>query len=117
MATNVHDRTNQEELVNPTNHSMTVFLCDYLVSREVQREVHEGLNVVENWNATNDFKRRLGARFYQETARAKMENGNSAANVLGLLGLIAASFVLPQETAQLRKIKRILPIALTLIPR
>jgi TnpA family transposase len=26
-----------------------------LVSREVQREVLEGLNVVENWNATNDF--------------------------------------------------------------
>jgi len=33
----------------------TIFLCDYLISREVQREVHEGLNVVENWNATNDF--------------------------------------------------------------
>ena len=32
-----------------------IFLCDYLASREVQREVHEGLNVVENWNATNDF--------------------------------------------------------------
>jgi TnpA family transposase len=33
----------------------TIFLCDYLASREVQREVHEGLNVVENWNVTNDF--------------------------------------------------------------
>jgi TnpA family transposase len=33
----------------------TIFFCDYLASREVQREVHEGLNVVENWNATNDF--------------------------------------------------------------
>jgi TnpA family transposase len=33
----------------------TIFLCDYLASREVQREVHQGLNVVENWNATNDF--------------------------------------------------------------
>jgi TnpA family transposase len=33
----------------------TIFLCDYLVSREVQREVHEGRNVVEDWNATNDF--------------------------------------------------------------
>jgi len=42
-----------------------------------------------------DWKRRLGARFYQESARAKMENGNSPANVLGLLGLIAASLVLP----------------------
>jgi TnpA family transposase len=32
------------------------FGCFYSFrSREVQREVHEGLNVVENWNATNDF--------------------------------------------------------------
>jgi hypothetical protein len=37
-----------------------------------------------------------GHPFYQESARAKMENGNSPANVLGLLGLIAASLVLPQ---------------------
>jgi TnpA family transposase len=29
----------------------TIFLCECLVSLEV----HEGLNVVENWNATNDF--------------------------------------------------------------
>src|SRR5258708_34166635 len=33
----------------------TIFLCDYLSSRETQHDVHEGLNVVENWNATNDF--------------------------------------------------------------
>ena len=40
----------------PSNScSEPIFLCDYLSSREVQREVHEGLNVVENWNATNDF--------------------------------------------------------------
>jgi TnpA family transposase len=33
----------------------TIYLCEYLSSRELQREVHEGLQVVENWNATNDF--------------------------------------------------------------
>jgi hypothetical protein len=33
----------------------SIFLCDYLASRETLREIHEGLNVVENWNATNDF--------------------------------------------------------------
>jgi TnpA family transposase len=33
----------------------TIYLCNYLASRETQREVQEGLNVVENWNATNDF--------------------------------------------------------------
>src|SRR6266850_2476741 len=32
----------------------SIFLCDYLRSRETQHEIHEGLNVVENWNATND---------------------------------------------------------------
>lgn len=33
----------------------TIFLCQYLRQRSVQREVHEGLNVVENWNSANDF--------------------------------------------------------------
>jgi len=33
----------------------SIFLCEYLGTRATQREVHEGLNVVENWNATNDF--------------------------------------------------------------
>ena len=33
----------------------SIFLCDYLSSRETQHEIHEGLNVIENWNATNDF--------------------------------------------------------------
>jgi Tn3 transposase DDE domain len=28
---------------------------EYLPSQETQYEVQEGLNVVENWNATNDF--------------------------------------------------------------
>jgi TnpA family transposase len=33
----------------------TIFLCRYLHSREVRREIHEGLNVVEHWNGANDF--------------------------------------------------------------
>jgi TnpA family transposase len=33
----------------------TTFLCRYLRQRSVQREVHEGLNVVENWNSANGF--------------------------------------------------------------
>jgi len=33
----------------------TIFLCEYLSSEEVQREIHEGLNVVENWNSANSF--------------------------------------------------------------
>jgi len=33
----------------------TLFLCRYLRRRELRREIHEGLNVVENWNSANDF--------------------------------------------------------------
>lgn len=33
----------------------TIFLCRYLSSEELRREVHEGLNVVESWNSTNGF--------------------------------------------------------------
>ena len=33
----------------------TIFLCRYLDSMELRREINEGLNVIENWNSANDF--------------------------------------------------------------
>uniref|UniRef100_UPI0039C704D0 Tn3 family transposase n=1 Tax=Scytonema sp. PCC 10023 TaxID=1680591 RepID=UPI0039C704D0 len=33
----------------------TIFLCQYLYSLAMRREINEGLNVVENWNSTNGF--------------------------------------------------------------
>jgi TnpA family transposase len=33
----------------------TIYLCEYLSSIELRYEVQEGLNVVERWNAANDF--------------------------------------------------------------
>ncbi len=33
----------------------TIFLCQYLQHEEIRREIHEGLNVIENWNSANSF--------------------------------------------------------------
>jgi TnpA family transposase len=33
----------------------TIFLCRYLHSEDLRREINEGLNVIEQWNGANDF--------------------------------------------------------------
>ena len=33
----------------------TIFLCRYLHSEALRREIQEGLNVIESWNGTNNF--------------------------------------------------------------
>ena len=33
----------------------TIFLCRYLHSKALRREIQEGLNVIETWNGANSF--------------------------------------------------------------
>ncbi|MGH9901321.1 MAG: Tn3 family transposase, partial [Pyrinomonadaceae bacterium] len=56
-------RFTRDNLQHPTYQALvelgkaikTRFLCHYLHAETLRREVHEGLNVVENWNSANDF--------------------------------------------------------------
>jgi TnpA family transposase len=56
-------RFTRNNLMHPTYQALaelgkaikTIFLCEYLDSEELRMEIHEGLNVVENWNSANGF--------------------------------------------------------------
>jgi TnpA family transposase len=56
-------RFTRNNLQHPTYRALTelgkavrtVFLCRYLSTEPLRREIHEGLQVVENWNSANGF--------------------------------------------------------------
>jgi len=52
--TNVQHPTYQA-LIELGKVRKTIFLCHYLHDETIRREIHAGLNVIENWNSANDF--------------------------------------------------------------
>jgi TnpA family transposase len=59
-----------------------IFICDYLASPELRREVHQGLKVIETWNSAN------GTLFYAkdgELAGADREDQEVSMLALHLL--------------------------------
>ena len=56
-------RFSRSNLVHPTYQALTelgkavktIFLCEYLGKEQLRQEIHEGLNVVEQWNSANSF--------------------------------------------------------------
>ena len=54
MRTNVQHPT-YRALAELGKAERTAFLCRYLGRKDLRREIHEGLNVIENWNSANAF--------------------------------------------------------------
>jgi TnpA family transposase len=57
----------------------TIFLCQYLHSEPLRREVNEGLNVIEQWNSANDFV------FFAR--RGELASNRSEGHEIGMLAL------------------------------
>jgi TnpA family transposase len=65
-------------LVTPS----AIFLCEYLQKEELRQEIHEGLNVVEQWNSANSF---IFYRKNSEIATNRLEDQEIAVLSLHLL--------------------------------
>ena len=61
----------------------TIFLCEYLHSIDLRREIQEGLNVIENWNSANGFIF-YGRSSEIATSSKAVERWEASSNVVAL---------------------------------
>ncbi|WP_268895703.1 transposase [Nocardia sp. CY41] len=65
----------------------TIFLCRYLRSRELQREIEEGLNVIESWNRANSVI------YYGKTGELSSNRADAQELSVQCLRIVQASLV------------------------
>ena len=95
-AENIMKRFTRNNLQHPTYKALaelgkavkSIFLCRYLSSEALRREIHEGLNTVERWNGVDDFI------FYGTRPNVSKQIANSVPVEFGIaLGNHIASYI------------------------
>jgi len=103
-AETILQRFTKSNLQHPTYQALaelgkamkTIFLCKYLQSEALRQEIHEGLNVVENWNSANTF---IFCGKSGEMATNRVEDQEAAVLALHLLqiSLVYVNTLMIQE--------------------